>query len=489
MWDGLRAIGEWLEVLKPYREWVAAIVGCFGVWKWMDQRLKRQLVMRIATADALLAAEKRIAQLESDVALSERFDPANWLNLTRRELHDKNAEKALAVLKDSVSLREDELREVFHSLAQQSFAMAKEGPYERRQFEEARRYAELARLLGRDTSGLLTLVEELEIHAAAQELQAGQQVGTLLPDAFLGLDPSVARGVVESLAVSARAHLQQSELLIAERLAARARDIALPCFGASSYEACMARWTWAEVQLECSQPSKALEELDQIVPIATELYGESSLLTLGYRYMRARALHRSRRLQDGLKEITGALTLREQCGAPMDLDMFNNHLLRALLLEGNNEMEGFAREIRWLKQNADLARLDANARVGAASAEARLQERRRDIEGSVRTLEAALRDAGRAMGQRDLALADLRTNLARMLAKAGKLESALVEVELAMRTLGEVAWRSHSLVGRADVLRQEIMLALRGSPKAKFVDWESDWPGGPTPRASASRRP
>ena len=335
--DALSIIANVCQVLG-----VPGLITIAVLW-WNSARLAKR--REKALAQAVIDSENLISQLREELnderARADRYDPLSWLSIYRRERADSNEAKALDALREGTLRTSDAMHEVYFELARHHVALYpdNERPIHLR---EAQRLARIANQLKPTERRAQVLLEDLDAAVAMRlprEIVASSWKDVPMLDALRfggGLGIGAAENLLRELDAATKNELALGRYQIAERVAHRARTVALAEMGEAAPMTSTVRHNWAMCLFHCGLHDEALLEVDALLPVIGRVRGHRHYAFLITRFLRAMILEAAKRRKEALQETESMLRTFEGLNARKLLPV---RQLRADILKdlGRNE--------------------------------------------------------------------------------------------------------------------------------------------------------
>lgn len=298
-----------------------------------QKRLDALIETVAADADQIKELEHKIAIMSSRV---DKYDPHVWLEVANKERADGNEATAIDVLRSGVLGTTLAMQKVYLELARHHIALYPDHD-ERQQLLEAERLARIANQLRPDDYVARRLLEEVDATLMSNGLRrhfdpAWKDVGGFDSACYGRVADTAAVETVDLLISRANEQAKAGNYWISERLAYRARLIALTAFGEASTDALNARFLWAYFVERIGLLDEALKELNILIPICESTPGREHSFTLAARSYRVQVLNGLRRGSEAIQEIDDVLRLREQIDGSEDAGLLNARFLKAQAL-------------------------------------------------------------------------------------------------------------------------------------------------------------
>ena len=344
------ADAKFAPTLLP-NDWFSIVLGIFGfvgvpsisaiaAVLWRSRKAER--LLNEGLVKAIDASQAQIEELKQRLAQektrADAYDPYVWLETARNEQEANNEVKAIDALRTGVSRTTESLQEVYFQLARHHFALYPDNDASL-QLQEAGRLARVASLLKPKDRRAEMLVQQIGDVSRIEDIRLGRLAlsendpWSLDPSRYGGGMGSDAASTIEQLSAVGRKLAAKGLYLGVEVIAHRVRSIALCELGDFSEITCTARFFWAGALLQNGYYQKALQEIEQVLPIRDAISGSEHPEALDLRQMHARLLDHLGRYEEALAEINTLLPIEERVRGIEDPSVLTTRRHRASALD------------------------------------------------------------------------------------------------------------------------------------------------------------
>jgi hypothetical protein len=300
-------LGDSLGPLANILEVFGALIGGAGLaWGLSRGQVRRQQKIQESLEEALLERRREIDRLNELLTQEQQLNPANWLVDAAREEKDGNPSKAAALLLEGTDQISPALSSIYQQLAAYHIALYP-SPGNPQQLVQAQRYARLSALVSDYDPKALALLDEIDGCVAMASTRDSRVPASSTDhkylDPYYGSGGADALPLVRQLLTVFNRHFQAGQYLVAERLAYRARQVAIREISLSDENHCSARIAWANALLGNGIAARALEELDSLLPVVEQSLGKNSETAIDARVLRCEALLMLGRYDESLRDI------------------------------------------------------------------------------------------------------------------------------------------------------------------------------------------
>ena len=319
---------------------LAILSAAYGLVRYGRHRQRRYQ----RNLEELVAEQARkITQLELENDTLVLKTPAGWLDASEKvQRLTKDDGQAFLVLQTSLLKATPTLNDIFLRLAEfcSSLILTEDS---QRPAREAKRYAGIAALLGPTSARTSRLLEELDTLASRASVRHGEEPETGIDAVALATkwagEIADTQSLVERLTTLASDNINADIPSVAERLAWRARAIAMKRLQPTDWLTLSARYHWAKALVGCGQSGSAASELEDLVPLMSSAHGSAGDPTLATRALRAYANNQIGKTAAALAEITAVVPLRRAVSGDDDPGTLSNRHTLGVVLEATDQLE------------------------------------------------------------------------------------------------------------------------------------------------------
>lgn len=303
----------------------------------------RSATHRLKTADqrnADLLRDKSAAERRALAADQERarVSPQEWLQ--RAHALESAGQEELAI--EHLRVGFENVRIDFANVALKlAKHHAERGGIREQEWGEARQLAHLAAILNDKSRDAVALANELdEVVAESHFTRNRFNAADPLWSAPIEPEPTVdAVETIAQLTAKASTYVDRGHDFLGLRLASFAIRLAKGSKQFNSLRGCVARFVFARALLGCDRATAALDEIESVSPILTDLVGDESPALLGVRALRVRTLNVLGRSQEALAEMDQLMPLATNVRGSNDEWVLGLKFLYAETLHGLERRE------------------------------------------------------------------------------------------------------------------------------------------------------
>ncbi|WP_162247118.1 hypothetical protein [Rhizobacter sp. Root404] len=429
-------------------------LGFFAAWQFLERRNRRNKVMQDRMADALVAAEATIADQARQIEVSDGHDPDSWMAKASREFADRNEEKGITLLTDSLLERRQAISQVFLTL----------GKYYLKNFQvlEAVRFGTLAANILPDSAEAQALLIEAESFLEIAKIRSGK-------DSFYHSLPSgeatrpIAAKLVDLLLFASERNSRSGSPPIAYRLAQAANALAIDYLPPDALLALQARVRLVIAGRDQGDISNALETLSDVASLIQTDQSKGYDLHLAVEYYRAVFLLEEQRVAEARITIEGLIPKRAKLSGEYDVETCATRSLYGRILCEAKDFVKLREELAWFTKNDASLPLEAKTSGAAYLSELRAELLWHENERAkaISELRSGVAKHNEAFGPEHPETLRLRYRLVQLLIQIPDLSNALLEVSNIAKIQARVLGDNHPNAQKSKAMEGKISRALQ----------------------------